>query len=305
MDKWLAMSAFRAVVEERGFGRAARRVGLSSASVSRVVGELERHLGTRLLHRTTRSLSTTEEGRVFYERCARILDDLDDAELRMRESADVPRGVLRVTVSPALGSLTLAPLLAGFLLRCPEVKVDLDLEPRMVDLVREGFDVGLRMRIGAWGDSSLVARYVTTFATRFVASPAYLERRGCPRHPTELAQHAVILESLRPIEAPTLTFDGPDGRHVVRVDGPVRTGSSLVMRTVALAGLGIAELPDYVVRDELRSGALVEVFPHHRMPPIELWAVYPPRSTGVARVRAFVDYVVEALGDRAVTGTAG
>jgi DNA-binding transcriptional LysR family regulator len=294
MDRLTAMGAFRAVVEEEGFGRAATRIGMSPASVSRIVAELEKHLATRLLHRTTRSLHPTDEGRVYYERCVRILEEVDDAERRLREARDVPRGTLRVTMSPALGSLTIAPLLPAFCARYPEVRVDLNLEPRLVDLVREGFDLGLRLRISEWRDSTLVARHITTFANRFVASPAYLEAHGRPAHPTDLAHHAVIVEAGPGGSAP-LTFEGPDGRHVVRVDGPIRTDSSLVARCAVVAGMGIAELPEYVVRDELRDGALVEVFPQHRTPPIELWAVYPPHSTLAARVRAFVDHVIAEL----------
>src|SRR5262249_17363206 len=151
------------------FGRAALRLGVSAASVSRLVAELEGHLSTRLLHRTTRSLHPTEEGRVYYERCARILDEVDETERRMREARDVPRGVLRVTVSPALGALTIAPLLPSFCQAHPEVRVDLNVEPRMIDLVREGFDLALRFRVSEWRDSTLVARHVTTFQNPFVA----------------------------------------------------------------------------------------------------------------------------------------
>lgn len=288
------MTAYRAVVEEQGFGKAASRMGVSAASVSRLVAELEAHLDTRLLHRTTRSLHPTEEGRAYYERCVRILDELEDTERRMREARDVPRGVLRVTVSPALGALSIAPLLPSFHQAHPEVRVDLNVEPRMVDLVREGFDLALRFRISEWPASSLVARHVATFQSPFVASPAYLSAHGHPAHPTELAQHPVIVESLDPAPA-MLAFAGPDGKLVVRVDGPVRTDSSMVQRSLVLAGMGIAELPEYVIREDLRSGALVEVFPQYRRPPLELWAVYPPHGTWAARVRAFVDHVIAGL----------
>lgn len=294
MDRVLAMSAFRAVVEEQAFGRAARRLGMSPASISRIVAELEAHLATRLLHRTTRSLHPTDEGRVYFDRCIRILDDIDDAERRMRDARDVPRGVLRVTVSPALGALAIAPLLPSFCAQYPEVRVDLNLESRMVDLVREGFDLALRLRVSDWSNSTLVARHVTTFASRFVASPSYLAARGYPAHPADLADHSVIVEFHQSFPE-CLTFDGPDGRHEVRVEGPLRSDSSMVIRYAVLAGMGIAELPDYVVQKDLRSGDLVEVFSHHRTPPIELWAVHPPHSTLAARVRAFVDHVVAGL----------
>jgi DNA-binding transcriptional LysR family regulator len=294
MDRLMAMGAFRAVVEEKSFSRAAHRLGLSTASVSRLVADLEDHLSTRLLHRTTRSLHPTEEGRVYYERCTRILDEVDHTERELREARDVPRGVLRVTTSPALGAFTLAPLLPSFCKKHPEVRVDINTDHRLIDLVREGFDLALRFRVSEWRDSSLVARHVSTFASRFVASPKYLEEHGRPSHPTELSQHAVIFDMLDPMPA-TLKFDGPDGRLVVRVDGPVRTDSSMIQRHMALAGMGIAEIPEYVVRDDLRSGALVEVFDQHRLPPIELWAVYPPYGTLAARVRAFVDHVIAEL----------
>lgn len=294
MDRLAAMAAFRAVVEEQAFGRAATRLSVSPASISRMVADLERHLSTRLLHRTTRSLHPTDEGRVYYERCVRILDEVDETELRLREARDVPRGILRVTVAPAIGNTTIVPLLPSFCAKYPEVRVDLNVQPRIVDLVRDGFDLALRLRETDWRDSSLIARYLATFVNRFVASPAYLEAHGRPEHPSDLAGHRVIVESFTPGPA-TLTFAGPDGNHAVRVDGPIRTDSSSAQRSLALAGMGIVELPDYLVGDDLRSGALVEVFAHHRLAPIELWAVYPAHSTLAARVRAFVDHVVAAL----------
>jgi len=295
VDRLAAMGAFRAVVEERAFGRAAARLSLSPASISRMVADLEQHLATRLLHRTTRSLQPTEEGRLYYERCVRILDEVDDAERRLREARDVPRGILRVTVAPSVGNATIVPLLPSFCAKYPEARVDLNLEARMLDLVRDGFDLGLRLRVSDWPSSSLVGRHVTTFENRFVASPAYLAAHGRPAHPTDLAHHRVILETATPCPG-TLSFDGPDGKHAVRVDGPVRADSFTAQRFVALAGMGIAELPDYEVADDLRSGALVEVFAHHRLAPVELWAVYPAHSTLAARVRAFVDHVISGLG---------
>ncbi|MEQ1506187.1 MAG: LysR family transcriptional regulator [Myxococcota bacterium] len=294
MDRLQAMAVFRAVIEERGFGRAAGRLGLSPASVSRTIADLERHLTTRLLHRTTRSLHATAEGRAYYERCVAILDQVDETEASLRQAGEVPTGTLRVTTSPAFGVLRVAPLLPAYHANFPNVRVDLFLDERVVDVVREGFDLALRIWGGPLPDSTLTARRLARFEEWFVASPAYLAARGHPRHPSDLARHDMIVWS-RGSGPETRVVYGADGRHEVRLDGPLRTDSSLLQRHAALSGTGITILQDYVVADDLRTGALQLVLPGYWLEPFELWAVWPPAATLVARVRSFVDHVAAGL----------
>jgi DNA-binding transcriptional LysR family regulator len=293
MDRLQGMATFRAVVEARGFARAAARIGMSAASVSRIVSDLEKHLDVRLLHRTTRTVSLTDEGQDFYDRCTRILDEVEEAEAVVRGAHETPTGVLRVATSPAFGALALGPLLPSFHSAFPAVRVDLYLEDRLVDVIGEGIDLALRFIVRRV-DSSLVARRIMTVQSRFVASPVYLAKRGVPAHPRDLVHHAVITETTRSPLA-EMTFDGPDGRTIVPVDGPFRTTNTMLQHTLVLAGVGITEVPGYVVAEELRTGALVEVLPEYRIPSFDLWAVMPPAATSAARVRAFVDHVVVGL----------
>ena len=292
MDRLQAMATFRAVVEARGFSRGAARLGMSAASVSRIVADLEKHLDVRLLHRTTRSVSLTDEGQHYYERCTRILDEMEASEAILRGARETPAGTLQVATSPAFGAMALGPLLPSFHAAYPRVRVDLFLEDRLVDVIGEGYDLALRFIVRRV-DSSLVARRIMTSPSRFVASPGYLAARGVPAHPRDLEHHTVITETTR--AAASMTFDGPDGRTIVPVNGPFRTTNTMLQRTLVLAGVGITEVPAYVVADDLRNGTLVEVLPDYRIPSFDLWAVMPPAATLAARVRAFVDHVVEGL----------
>jgi DNA-binding transcriptional LysR family regulator len=292
MDRMQAMEVFRAVVEEQGFARAGQRLGLSPASVSRHVAELERHLGARLLHRTTRSLRPTDEGRAYFDRCVSILDQIHETERSIREVREVPMGLLRVSAAPAFGVLVLAPMLPAFHASHPLVKLDLSLADRPVDLVREGFDLALRFtESDQLPDSSLIARHLATYPNKFVASPAYVAVRGLPAGPADLARHSVLTDLWRSAPQDIAL----DGDVTVRVDGPLRTDNTLLTRHAALAGTGIALLPEYVVQEDLRTGALVTVLPDSRARPLRLYAVYPPTRTLAARVRRFIEHVADGL----------
>jgi DNA-binding transcriptional LysR family regulator len=293
MDRLQAMRAFRAVVDSHGFARAAARLGVSATSVSRSVADLERSLDVRLLHRTTRKVRLTDEGRLYYDRCIRVLDELDSAELLMKGAHEVPMGTLRVAASPAFGAMALSPLLPAFHRAWPLVRVDLFLDDRVVDVIGEGYDLALRF-VERRVDSSLVARKLASIESRVVASPAYVAAHGMPTHPRDLEHHAFIAWSLGSLPE-SIKLDGPDGRTVVSIDGPVRTDNSMVQLSLALAGAGITELPDYVVREDLKAGTLVDVLPGYHTPPLALWAVMPPAATLAARVRVFVDHVAAGL----------
>lgn len=294
MDRFQAMTAYRAVVEEEGFGRAARRLGVSTAAVSRTVAELERALHTRLLHRTTRALSPTEEGHVYYHRCVAILDQVAETELALREARGIATGTLRVTVAPALGLRVIAPLIADYHQAHPNVRVELMIDDRVVDLVREGYDLALRLWTGPMPSSSLVARPLTTFYELLVATPRHLAEHGVPAHPTDLVRAAVLCMASR-TGPQTIELTGPDGVHTVRVSGPVGSDSSLVLRRAALDHLGIALVAEYTVRPDLLAGDLVEVLPAYRTRPLRFYAVFPPAATLAARVRTFVDHLTEHI----------
>jgi DNA-binding transcriptional LysR family regulator len=223
-----------------------------------------------------------------------VLDQLDEAETSVRDAKKVPSGVLRVTVSPALGALALAPTIPAFLKAYPRIRLDVVHDVRIVDLVREGYDVGLRLAMTELRESTLVARRIARYRNCFVATPAYLKKHGRPKRPEDLTKHSVLLDTRTSLPE-TRTFRTPEGPVVVRLEGPFRTDGSFVQRTVALQGFGIAELPEYVIKDDLATGRLVAVLADYEPRPLELWAVWPPAGTRAARVRAFVDYVADAL----------
>ncbi len=295
MNKFQEMSVFAAVVDAGSFVRAAESLEMSKPAVSRHVAELEARLGVRLLHRTTRRLSLTAEGEVFYARCRELLGELDEAEAEITSRTGKAVGQLKVSAPVSFGLLHLAPLWAGFLSRHPDVTLDLTLSDRMVDLIEEGFDVAVR--IGRLTSSSLVSRQLS--ATRLVlcASPRYLKTHGAPRHPRELAQHTVLAYSLL-TSGEAWEFDGPDGHVTVRVEPRLRTNSGDTCRAVALQHLGIIIQPSFLVAEELRSGALVEVMPRWRSLEFGIYAVYPTRKHVPPKVRLLIDYLVNALKQR-------
>ena len=218
MDKFQAITAFARVVEAGSFAGAATRLGVSVSSVSRLVADLETHLGSRLLNRTTRRISLTEAGRVFHERSVQLLADLEEAEASASEGAAVPRGTLRLSGPVTFGTEHIAPAVAEFMRRYPTVKLELELSDRIVDLVDEGFDAAVR--IGAVRGQNLVARRVGTSRLLCCASPAYLATHGEPRTPEDLAKHACLLYQYAP-QRDTWPFTGKDGEERrVRVSGP-------------------------------------------------------------------------------------
>ncbi|MFN3566703.1 MAG: LysR family transcriptional regulator, partial [Burkholderiaceae bacterium] len=196
MDRFASMAAFAAVVESGSFVRAAERLGTSTSTLSRRIVELEQHLGARLLNRTTRKLSLTEGGQAFYERAVQVLADLEEAEALAGSSTAAPRGTLRLTCSHAMGVQRVAPAIASFSARHPEVRFEVSVSDRIVDLVEEGFD--LAIRIGQVGSDRLVARRLGTMRLLACASPAYLKARGAPRVPADLATHAVMTYAYAP-----------------------------------------------------------------------------------------------------------
>jgi DNA-binding transcriptional LysR family regulator len=293
VDRLAGMAVFARVIEAESFTAAARQLGMSKSAVSKTVAALEDRLGARLLNRTTRRLALTEVGRAFYERCARVLAEAEEAELAVARLQAAPRGTLRVNAPVSFGTLHLGPALADFMLRHPELKVDIEFADRFVDLIEEGYDVAVR--IAQLADSSLIARRIADNRMAICASPEYWLRRGRPTEPHELARHACITYTYHrtPNE---WSFAGPEGHFTVRVDGPLRTNNGEVTLAALRAGVGVGALPRFICGRDLASGQLEAVLTGWMPPPAGIYAVYPHNRHLSAKVRAFVDFLVERFG---------
>jgi len=292
VDRFQEMSVFAAVVDAGSFVGASDALEMSKPAVSRHVAELEARLGVRLLHRTTRRLSLTEEGEVFYARCTELLGELAEAEAEITSRTGKASGLLKVSAPVSFGLLHLAPLWAGFMARHPDVVLDVTLSDRMVDLVEEGFD--LAVRVARLPSSSLVGRKLSSTRSVLCASPKYLEAHGLPKHPAELARHTVIAYSLLST-GDTWSFEGPEGTVSVKVEPRMRTNSGDTCRAAALGHQGIIVQPTFLIGDDLRSGALVELMPQYRAIQLGIYALYPSRKHVLPKVRLLVDYLVAAL----------
>lgn len=292
MDRFLEMQTFNAVVETGSFVAAAELLQLSKAAVSRHVVELEKRLGIRLLHRTTRRLSLTPEGQVFYARGKEVLAELDAVETEVTARRESVSGLLRINAPVTFGITHLAPLWGLFREQHPQVAMDVTLSDRVVDLVEEGYD--LAIRIAALETSSLVSRRLTTTRMTLCASPEYLRRHGTPRHPSELSSHQVIAYSYLATRD-DWHFDGPEGRVVVTTRPWMRTNNGETCRAAALAHQGVILQPSFLVGEELRRGELVEVLKGYRSGEMGICAVYPSRQHLAPKVRAMVDFLVEAF----------
>jgi DNA-binding transcriptional LysR family regulator len=293
MDRLDTLRSFRRVVELGGFSAAARDLGLSNAAISKHVAQLEGRLGARLLQRTTRRLSVTEAGQAYYERTARLLDDLAEADDAVSLMQAAPRGTLRVNAPMSFGIQYLAPVLPDFLARYPEVSIDLAMSDRVVDLLEEGFDVALRIRSGL-PDSRLIAQKLAPVRRLVCAAPSYLARRGRPEQPADLARHDCLIYSLT--DAPEVwDFEGPQGLVAVAVRGRLKANNGQALRDAALSGIGIIRLPSFSVAPELKVGRLVEILGEWRVPAHEFYAVYPTNRHLAPKLRAFVDFLAESF----------
>jgi DNA-binding transcriptional LysR family regulator len=285
VDKFQEMASFVAVVEAGSFVGAADATGLSKAAVSRHVGELEQRLGARLLHRTTRRLSLTDDGQLFFARAKEMLAAVDEAESEISSRSGEPSGRLRINAPLSFGVLRLAPLWPHFAQLYPKVSLDIELSDRVVDLVEEGYD--LAVRITNLPNSQLVSRQLATTRMVCCASPAYLAQHGTPTHPAELAQHEVISYSY---------FAAPDDTSVVvRTHARIHANNGDTCRAAALEHQGIILQPDFIIADDLRRGDLVELLPTWRAMTLGIHAVYPSRKHLPIKTRRLVDFLVEAF----------
>ena len=286
------VAAFLRVAEAGSFTAASRRLGLPKSTVSRRVARLEEKLGVQLLHRTTRSLALTEAGNVFHERAARALAGLEEATLAVRETQETPRGHLRVTAPYDLAE-ALGPLVVAFVGRHPAVTVELLLTDERLDLVAENIDLALR-GASAMPDSSLVARRVATLKFQLLASPTYLRKHGRPKTPAELGEHALLM--MKTSSGRTkLRLQAADGEVEVAVRTAIAANDFAVLRAAALAGAGIALLPDAQSAGQVRAGKLVRVLPDYAMGEGGLFVVHPASRLLPAKARAFQEFLLEHI----------
>ena len=290
----LELTVFHCVVKHSSYAKAAEELALSPSGVSRIVSRLEERLGARLVQRTTRKLALTEAGAAFHARTAQILVDLADAEAEVQETALRPRGNLRVSAPVVFGQLFVAPLLDELLQLYPELSIELSLSDRFVDLIDEGMD--LAIRIGSLSDSRLIARRLCTNHRVLVASQAYLDRRGVPSHPSELADHECVLFTsfARPRE---WKLHGPEGPVTVSVSGRMASNNADVVATAAKRGLGITVGATLVVGPSLKAGELVRVLSDWVFENTSVFALYPSGRQLSTKVRATVDFLAEHLKD--------
>jgi DNA-binding transcriptional LysR family regulator len=288
-----AMGIFAKVAETRGISAAATDLGVSAATISKALSRLEKRLGSRLLHRSSRRLVLTDAGRDLADRAARLLADAEAAESAMVAQSVAPRGTVRLAAPMSFGIREVAPILPAFLARCPEVSIDLHLSDALVDVIGDGFDVALR--IGELPDSSLLVRRLAPVPGIVVAAPAYLDRRGRPAHPAELTGHDCFAYAyLRTRDA--WHFSDAAGQQVtVRPSGPLRVNNGDAMLPAMIAGLGIAALPAFLVQDAILDGRLEQIMPDWHASRGSLYLLTPPAGPRPVRVQVLVDFLVERL----------
>ncbi len=293
MDKLSTMQAFCRIVDRGSFTRAAEDLGVSPALLSREVRLLEDSLGTTLIARTTRRMSLTDAGSLYYQEALGILDAVNRVEDYIRDGAGAMRGHLKINASSSFGQLVIAPVLPDFAKAFPDLRITLSLDDRIVDMVEGGFDVSIRIR-SAMLDSSMIARKIGAVHQGIFAAPRYVEAAGFPTRPDEIARHNV-LGFLLSDHLTTWEMIGPDGPCTLTVDPALRVGSSIVLRDILIAGAGIGTLPSFVSDGPVARGELVRLLPNYSFAPRDICAVTAARLGMDARVSAFLDHLKAAL----------
>ncbi len=295
MEGFGTIPVFVAVVENGGFSAAARTLGISKSAVSKRINQLEKHLGVRLLHRTTRKLSLTEAGERYFEHAAQALAAAGRAEDAVTELQGEPQGKLRISSPMSFGRLHVAPLIPKLLKRYPKLQIDLVMDDRTVDLVAAGLDVANRSGSGNLPDSTLMARKLAPLRQVLCASPDYIGRYGLPDTPAELTEHNCVLFSLSS-DANEWTLVGDDEPEIVSVSGNYRVNNSEALHEALTEGIGIGRLPTFVAGPDLKTGRLVTLFESYRIPDQTFYAVFPEREYLPAKVRAFLNFAIEYFG---------
>ena len=289
MNIWDGINEFISVVETESFTAAAKRLNVSVAHISRQVNQLEDRLGCKLIHRTTRKLRLTEVGDVYYQRARKVLTDLQEADRAVMEMEDKPTGKLRITAPVYYGEYFLAPLVNDFLLQYPQLDLELKLTNETIDLVKEGYD--LAIRLGTLDSSSLMCRKLARRTQYLCASPQYLAHHGTPKTLADLVNHRCLGGSLDH----WLFLENGKVRNW-RLGSAWSCNSGLALKDAALKGLGIVQLPDYYVQEPLHHGSLVSILENYRLPDDGVWVVYPQNRHLSPKVRLLVDFLVTRLG---------
>jgi DNA-binding transcriptional LysR family regulator len=295
MAQFDEIQAFISIVEAGSITAAAERLRLGKSAVSHRLSELEEHLGVELFHRTTRKMSLTESGQGFYERCVRIMADLQEAENAVSESHHELAGELRIAAPLSFGVMHLGPAMTEFQQQHPAIRFDIDFNDRQIDLIQEGFDVGIR--IAELKDSSLIARKLATLSMVACASPDYLEQHGTPTSIEELEEHQCLTYSNLP--NPTLwSFVDMMGQlQTVKVKPYLQSNNGEHMRQAAIAGQGILVQPTFIGYQAIQQRELVPILKDYQIPTINAYAIYPPTRHLSQRVRRFIDFLVERFSD--------
>ena len=296
MDTLTCMKVFAAVVDAGSFALAAERLGISRAMASKYVVHLEAHLGTRLLHRTTRKLGLSETGSAYLERCQHILAEIAEAEASAANLTAQPRGTLRLTMPVSFSLRHVTPLISRYLAQYPEVQIDATLNDSRGDLIDAGYDLALR--IGPTPEPGLIARRLATDDFAICAAPAYFAKHGQPQTPEDLAAHNCLLYAYSSA-GNVWRMKGQDGgEFAVKVAGNVRANNGDLLNQLAVDGIGLLRQPRFLVGEQLRQGALIEVLQDYRCDPIGIFAVYPSRRHLSAKVRTFVDFLAANFAER-------
>ncbi|MDA9449071.1 MULTISPECIES: LysR family transcriptional regulator [Bradyrhizobium] len=287
MDSLVSMRVFCLVAELKSFATAAQRLRISPAMASKHVMQLEKRLGTRLLNRTSRRVSLSESGALYFEQARQMLDSLDEVEAAVSNATVVPHGTLRLTAPVWMANAIFAGVLADYQARYPEVRLDVDLSGRLVNLVEEGFDLALRAT--GTPDEALIARPITSVPFYMVAAPAFLKRAGRPSAFADLAGQPLLHYALYPGES--FSFTGEHGPETVKLNPVLRSGNETLLHMAAIEGMGLVFLPKWLVAEDIASGRLEHVMPGHIIFAGKLFAVYPSRKYLSAKVRTFIDFI--------------
>lgn len=291
MDKFEAMRVFCSVIEAGGFAPAADRMGLSTSAVSRHVAQLEAHLNVRLLNRTTRRMSPTDEGFAYFERCTQLLADLEETEASVSGEARRPHGRLRLTAPIALATLRLAPAFAAFSRQYPDITLDIALSDSIADFAEEGLD--LAIRVGRVGSENLVARHIGDSVLLVAAAPDYLKRAGTPSCPDDLAHHECLTYTYSSI-GNQWSFEDRDGKTITtRIGGPINANNGMLLAEIAAAAGGIAFAPCFILQPLIDAGRLQRVLPDWGTPRLPIHAVYPTRRHLSAKVQAMTGFLTD------------
>ena len=288
MANWEGVSEFVAVAESSSFTLAAKKLSTSVAQVSRRVAALEDRLAVKLLNRTTRKVTLTEAGMLYFQQCKHLVDGLEQAELAVTQMQTTPKGLVRVTAPVTYGEMHLAPLINQFLEQYPQVDVELVLTNQKLDLIESGVD--LAIRLGRLEDSTLLARRLSTRQSYVCASRSYLAQYGEPHTLSELSKHQCLVGSVD-----VWRFKDQQQSRSIRISGRLKCNSGFALRDAAKRGLGLIQLPDYYIQQDLESGELIEVLAQYRDDKEGIWALFPSSVRLSPKVRLLVDFLVESL----------